>query len=298
MSKIKLAIIGNCQAEALRSIVFKVAPEFDVIKLPEYYEIDPEKSDLVLSELDKADIVFAQRVSRDYQIEHVRPNYLRARYGRKCTIWPNIYFDGYFPGLRYVYDDEGKKITGPLGDYHFEQVIRSWFDGQDPQDAADNLMSAKGWPFNAGDPSARSLEQLRQREADCDVKISDHFERNLYRRKLMYSMNHPTNSVLLEMLDRLMENQSFKGDFRFRAAHQRERLNQIDIPELPRFKEFKNQKLDTQRKFEIMERNKINIHMTNKTVDAQELVNLFYQSYTNTPYLQSYKLQHSTTYPT
>lgn len=234
-SRMRLAIIGNCQAEALRSILYKAHSPFEIVELPEYHTMTPADAASVIDLLDSADLVMAQRVSPDFRIEEVRSPNLRERLGEKCILWPNIYFDGYFPGLRYVYGSDSRKLIGPVGDYHFEQILGCWLQGLEPEEAAEQLTSLDGWAWCLGDPATASLERLRQREADCHVGISDHIAQNFASRKLMYAMNHPRNSVLLEMLDRMLTYAGIENGYRLRAAHQRERLARIDIPTLPRY---------------------------------------------------------------
>lgn len=229
----KIAIAGNCQADALRWIGVVANPDLQIPRLPAYHELTAETEPLVHDAFEAAEYVFAQRVSHDFYIESLRPEKLRERYGAKCTLWPNIYFDGYFPGVRYLYRLSGHKVVGPLGDYHFQQIIDGWVMGQDAGTIAASLMSTQGWPWCAADPAAHSLDELRRRETDCDVAISDHIERNFRHRKLMHSMNHPVNSVLLEMLDRLMARNNLPGGFKLLAAHQAERLSEMELPVLP-----------------------------------------------------------------
>lgn len=231
----RLAIIGNCQAEALRSILYEAHSPFEIVHLPEYHMMTPADVAPVIDLLDSADLVMAQRVSPDFRIEAMRPSNLRERLGEKCILWPNIYFDGYFPGLRYVYGSDGHKLIGPVGDYHFEQILGCWLQGLEPKEAAEHLTSPDGWAWCLGDPAAASLERLQQREADCHVGISDYIAQNFASRKLMYAMNHPRNSVLLEMLDRMLVYAGIENGYRLRAAHQSERLARIVIPTLPRY---------------------------------------------------------------
>lgn len=233
--RMRLAIIGNCQAEALRSIIYNEDRRFEIINLPEYHTMMQSDVDSVLSLLDSADLVMAQRVAPDYSIESIRPQNLRERLGEKCIIWPNIYFDGYFPGLRYIYGNDSQKLIGPLGDYHFNQVFTYWLNGHPPHFTSNQLMSTDSWDWYLKNPAQLSLSNLRQREFDCDVKISDHIERNFCSRKLMYTMNHPRNSVLLEMIDRLLAYAGIQSCYRIEAAHQTERLGGINIPALPRY---------------------------------------------------------------
>lgn len=219
----------------MRSILYKADSPFEIIKLPEYHLMTPEDAMSAIVLMDSADLIMAQRVSSKFHIQNMHPLNLREKLGERCILWPNIYFDGYFPGIRYVYGSDSRKLIGPLGDYHFEQIFGCWLQGLEPDIAAEQLASLNGWAWCLGDPAEASLEKLKQREIDCHVGISDHIARNFSSRKLMHAMNHPRNSVLLEMLDRMLNYAGMENSYRLHAAHQKERLARIDIPALPRY---------------------------------------------------------------
>lgn len=277
--RMRLAIIGNCQAEALRSILYNADSPFEIVNLPEYHTMTPADAASVIDLLDSADLVMAQRVSPDFRIEEVRSPNLRERLGEKCILWPNIYFDGYFPGLRYVYGSDSRKLTGPLGDYHFEQILGCWLQGLEPEAAAEHLASPDGWAWCLGDPAEASLQRLQQRETDCHVGISDHIARNFASRKLMYAMNHPRNSVLLEMLDRMLTYAGIENGYRLSAAHQIERLAHIDIPTLPRYFTTQGIQAGCEMFFDGFGKPYGEAHPTSQRYSPIELVEAFYRLY-------------------
>lgn len=235
----------------------------------------PQDASTVIEILDSADLVMAQRASPDFHIKELRPNNIREKFENKCIIWPNIYFDGYFPGLRYVYGSDSRKLTGPLGDYHFEQILGCWLQGIKPAATAEHLTSSDGWAWCQGDPALASLERLEQRETDCHVAISDHIARNFASRKLMYAMNHPHNSVLLEMLDRMLAYAGYERNYSIRAVHQKERLDRIDIPMLPRY--FASQGIPSERDLFFDGFNEA--YSTPQRYSPIELVEAFYRLY-------------------
>lgn len=283
----KVAIAGNCQAETLRWMSTVADKRLQVEQLPAYHELTAETEPLVHAAFEDAEAIFAQRVAEDFYIESLRPSRLKERYGDKCSLWPNIYFDGYFPGLRYLYRLDGHKVVGPLGDYHFQQIIDGWVARKSNPQILESLLSTQGWPWCEADPAEQSLNQLRRREQDCDVIISDHIARNFRTRKLMHSMNHPVNSVLMVLFDRLMERHGLPAQFQLETVHQVERLNEMEIPLLPISRQLYMPELNTPLQFKgtcMVKRGDI-WERTNHpyTFYPQEMVSLFIDIYNTLP---------------
>ena len=51
----------------------------------------------------------------------------------------------------------------------------------------------------------QSLLELKKREEDVDVVISDYISENYDKRQLFYSFNHPINEVLVEYVWRILD---------------------------------------------------------------------------------------------
>ena len=194
---------------------------------------DPHVRDEILS----ADFIFAQRVSEDYVVEYIRPSSLLAAAPGRHIIWPNIYFDGYFPGVRYMYAGSGEKVTGPLSDYHFDQIEKSWRAGATVEETWRTFMSNEVPQGMIENPAESSLTMLRERETMCDVGISDFVETNFAVDKLFYSMNHPSNRLLLEALKRILKASDTGLSLGDKSLQDLElfpyTLNEIDLPILP-----------------------------------------------------------------
>lgn len=233
----KIVFIGNCQAQALTQIAHFLGLDAELVIVPPVFDLGAFNTPEIKDSIYGADIVFSQRVNEDYPAEFVRPSVLRQKLGKRAVIWPNIYFDGYFPGVRYVYAQSGSKVTGPLSDYHFLQIQQSYRDGASPQDAWEAFISTDAPASLPADPIGDSIANLRHREQDVDVTMSDYIEANALRTKLFYSMNHPTDEVLQEALRRMVE---FSGADLKVPAFDAQRLvgypytlNEIDLPILP-----------------------------------------------------------------
>lgn len=233
----KIVFIGNCQAQALTQISHYLGLNAELVIVPPVFDLGAFNTPEIKDKIYSADLVFSQRVNDDYPAEFVRPSVLRAELGDKVVIWPNIYFDGYFPGVRYVYAQSGGKVTGPLSDYHFLQIQKSYKDGASPEAAWEAFIGTQPSEILPADPVGDSIANLRHREQDVDITMSDFIEANASRSKLFYSMNHPTDEVLQEALRRMVAHS--KSDIQVpdydpaRLAGYPYSLNEIDLPILP-----------------------------------------------------------------
>ncbi len=139
-----IVYLGNCQAQAFESLSGHLKLNVDVHRVPAVYTIEANQEEIISPVLDRADFIFSQRLSSSYPVHFLRNDHLRKKYGEKVIIWPNIYFDGYFPGLKYIYGKHGK-VVGPLRDYHFDWIYEGWKRGEDPNITAKIPTSKEFW---------------------------------------------------------------------------------------------------------------------------------------------------------
>jgi len=228
----KILYLGNCQAEAMASLAVFLGLDQDHIRLPPVWTLTDEQGPIVEAAYREADYIFLQRVDSSFPVPFVKADYVRSFAPNKTVVtWPNIYFDGYFPGIRYLYGPNGK-IEGPLSDYHFEWIIESFKRGLTVDQAEQALRNEFLTKYPT--PVEDSIENLRMREKDTDAKISDYILTFFRHIKLFYTMNHPHSVVLVEMLRRLHRLAQLPfaekdvDDFPYH-------LNFIDIGSLPLF---------------------------------------------------------------
>lgn len=50
----------------------------------------------------------------------------------------------------------------------------------------------------------KSLKILKEKEKDCDVKVSDYIEENIYKKRLFFTFNHPCNSVIIHCVNQIL----------------------------------------------------------------------------------------------
>jgi len=226
----RLAILGNCQAQMLEGMFSLYASDVSVDRLEPNFQMKASDESAVRNTLEKADIVFAQRVSPAYHLPWLTPEGLRAALGSKVTIWPNLYFDGYTPGVHYIYLDGWGKLRSPLEDYHLREVVDAFRAGADASEAA--RMLAAG-PDAAEDSFDTSLAALGAREAEVDVKISDYVRQMVGAQRCFYTPNHPKNIMLAEMGRRLAALAGIAFNAVMAASCFAARLDRIYIPASP-----------------------------------------------------------------
>lgn len=224
----KMVIIGNCQAQMLEGI-FLSTKKYSVSRLKPVFQMTEADRSHTMKIIDEADIVFSQRVSKEYHLEWVRGSFLKEIIKERCIIYPNIYFDGYFPGSRYIYLEKGGKVNSPLEDYHFDEVLKLYRGGVS---VSATLVQLEELPRSSEDPFENSIRQLRSREEDCDVQISDEIQRAVFDRQCFYTPNHPDNQLLTILAERLANAANLEFDFS-KALTWPYRLDKIQIPPFP-----------------------------------------------------------------
>lgn len=206
------------------------APSVEVILCNASYLMTEQDRERILGVYESADYIFQQRVADDYFVDYLRPSFMREHYRSKYVSWPNIYFDGYFPGIRYHYDLKGK-VTGPISDYHFDFVMNGYQTGRPAEEVAKIFASDELFTLYPNS-IVQSLRNLSEREQDLDIRISDYIAGGLGGPQLFYAMNHPVDELLREMMERLM---GFVGERRRLASHTpfQYTLNEIELPTFP-----------------------------------------------------------------
>ncbi|MDG3040953.1 WcbI family polysaccharide biosynthesis putative acetyltransferase [Roseicyclus marinus] len=192
----KVLVIGNCQARPLSSILGNV-PDIEV--LPPIILHLAKESDRPDHEetFNKADWVIAQATSIAFKPEHLQSIKIKERFGDRATIWPNIFFLGQTPRIRYITHIKHGRIFGPLDAYHDLQILNDWLSQNSYSYLDQNL-------FDYDEISKRSLADLQMKEAMCDVKISDLILENYRKAALFFTFNHPTQWLLEAMGRRVL----------------------------------------------------------------------------------------------
>jgi hypothetical protein len=223
----KVCFLGNCQAQHLEMMIRIADPEITLERLKPVFLMTAADREPVYAALKNADIIFAQRIAQEFGQSWLASAEVRATFGAKTIVWPNIYFDGIFPGIQYIYMTGGVKLVGPLGDYHFSQIARCFQAGESVEAALDAFVGDRLYEIFP-DPVGESLQRLREREGDADLAISDHIAERFALDRCFYTPNHPTNEVLGEMLRRMGARAGLRLDVE-KAANAPYRLDEIYV---------------------------------------------------------------------
>lgn len=196
----RIVVVANCQARPISAILKNMRPELDLadpIILHLARPIDAARDLRVLAE---ADVIFAQLTSDTFKPDHLATPLLRAAFPGKVIVWPNIFYAGQQPFLRYFTHPEGGRMLGPFEAMHDLRLYRSWLHtGRvDPEVVlqADSALVAK--------TVQQSLAAVGDRDALADVAVADLIDGNPHAAPMFFTFNHPRSSLLALVAERLL----------------------------------------------------------------------------------------------
>ena len=230
--KIRVAVIGNCQARPLAAALEKKYPEIEVCYTGIVHLLGDQDYEKFEYEINLADIVVAQRVSDNYPCEFVRTDYLMSLCNEKLLRIVNLYFTGYNPELRYIRLPGIGHLRGPLAEYHSDTVLSAWHEGLS---ATDTVMRLSDPDFNSEhylQSAHESFKSLAIREQDVDIKAIDVIDSRWKSERLFFSFNHPSLSLLNAYTNRIGDALGLDPSNSV-ISEQSEPLGQIKLPANP-----------------------------------------------------------------
>ncbi|MBR0680994.1 hypothetical protein GXW74_10890 [Roseomonas eburnea] len=230
-----VALLGNCQVPLLAEALRRASPRLRVEAIREIHLLGPADEAGALARLAEAEVILCQRVTHQFTdargIPGLSTTALARRFPGRVITFPNVYFGGYTPDVRHLLTDGLQPIGGPLGDYHVGQVLEAYRRGE-PAAAASARLDGEELLAAAPDPFATALDQIRAREKDTDIVISDVIGRVMRNGRHFHTPNHPSNLLLLWLAMRLA--QAARLEFDPAAAGPLPMaLDQIDLPAYP-----------------------------------------------------------------
>jgi hypothetical protein len=204
--------LGNCQIAALRPLLQALHGDLDSPGLPAVHTMTAEHEKLVAAATVDADWIVAQLVAPDYHVEYVRTDRLLEQFGERVIIWPNLYFTGYAPEYNTLRDAKYRNFTGPLLDYHSDKILYGFMQGWPVAETVAHLQKPSNLDVLWYDKSvSASLAELKKREEQTSVSISDFVEETFAKQRLFYIMNHPAIATLSELASRILAKMNVKA---------------------------------------------------------------------------------------
>lgn len=194
-------IHANCQGQALKRII-ETSLDARIHNVTIYKPVHLLKmNDCVpfYNALNNSDIIIMQSIGTAFG-EFCSSSHISEKYSSKdIIVIPNLYFDGYFPDLRYL---RGLKEANSFSEYHSQNILDAYTKGASVSEAVSGMLSVGELKE---DFSASSIERLVDREEACTLVMSDYISDNFDKRRLFWTFNHPANEVLVEMASRIMK---------------------------------------------------------------------------------------------
>lgn len=201
----KLVVIGNCQARPLADYIEKLVPSINVTSTPIVHLLKDSDEETYRAYLDEADVIVTQMISDAYPCKFIRTSEIKRLYKNKTHTIVNLYFSGFTPDLFYIRHPEVTTLRGPLGEYHNKTILDGWLLGISQEQVV-------GWlsdPFynkqEYGKEDAKSLDELKAREATVDIKIADFIESTRGESRTFFTFNHPSSVLLIEYAKRICQ---------------------------------------------------------------------------------------------
>jgi hypothetical protein len=221
----KIQVIANCQARPVSTLVPLMAPGAETLEPIVVHLAKAEEESAHLAQIAQADVIFTQLLQDQFKPAHLATRNLKERFGDKVVVWPNIFYMGQQPYLRYFTHPQHGRLMGPLDALHDIRLYRSWKETGRVDPTA---LDYSDPDFIAAARTA-SLRELQAKEALCDVRISDFLTAYEDSERLFFTFNHPSQFVLLEMVQRLLGAVT-ETDPRMSGPPEPEPLDRFQVP--------------------------------------------------------------------
>ena len=209
--KKKYSVYGNCQADPLGNILRtndEFAAQWEFVQFPKpAFALRADDWPNIEKLMGEIDLFITQNVGESHGIFSSENLAKQMKPNSDIIRIPNAYFSGYMPEV--VYFRAGEPHVTKFCDYHDENFLAYFME--DPVHAVDKAIAAAQ---DASTYSAEfvlqnaqtSIDELKRREEECDVSVSDYIEANWKDDILFYSMNHPKRKVLSHLASQILDN--------------------------------------------------------------------------------------------
>ncbi|TPV55130.1 glycosyltransferase family 61 protein [Aestuariibacter sp. GS-14] len=228
MSRIKIAVIGNCQARPIADILEKTNENIEISCVIIVHLATDKEAGKYTEFLENSDYIITQVIADNYPCQFVTTKNILRSYSNKVVKINNLFYNGYFPDFRYLRTSKGN-LAGPLTDYHSEFIVKCYQAGLSAEFTKlgfeQKNVRVRAYPNHI----KSSLNELKARENAADVKICDYLEEQLNTNNVLFhTFNHPNAALLVKYANRILEYLSLTFDDTFSLAW--EPLGQVKLP--------------------------------------------------------------------
>lgn len=209
-SEARVAVIGNCQSSALKSIFRRIEGVRVVLSADINLEGSQDYSDAchkIINE-DHLDFCLSQPLSDNFA--GLSSANLSSKYGSRFFKFTNIYFSGFHPDLIY-YGARGLRVQSAMGDYNSKIGLICYLKGISPSEAVGHFNFDNFRRLSYFDSYENSKAELLKRDEENEIRFAAEFfeiSRNLL---TLYTSNHPTLNAMVPLAYRICESIGVKS---------------------------------------------------------------------------------------
>ncbi|MFX0543654.1 WcbI family polysaccharide biosynthesis putative acetyltransferase [Roseovarius sp. S4756] len=185
-----LLVLGNCQARPVAQILSRV-PGIGILDPIILHLSHADQVNEHHAQMASADLILAQFTNCAFKPEHLAAGTVARNWPNKTLIWPNLFYSGQQPFLRYLTCPNQGRLMGPFDAVHDIRLLLEWHALRQGRSAP-----KIDTPEYIARVRAESIATLRNREASCDVGICDLIETHQDERRLFFTFNHPARWLL------------------------------------------------------------------------------------------------------
>jgi Polysaccharide biosynthesis enzyme WcbI len=213
MPRLKFAVYGNCQIEALVKILQRSAEfsqNYEHVPVTAVHRISQSEESRFAETIRDLDLFIHQPVAaavygdtRRLGTDHLLT---RLKGGARAISFPSAYFSGYNPETIVWKDESGNNVWDSFCNYHDLNVLNAYYHGMSWQECVSYVLSGASYAAEFLEANVvDSLDRLRQRERQIDVTISDFVQESWQNERLFFGFNHPSNYLLLHEANQILE---------------------------------------------------------------------------------------------
>ena len=200
---LKLAIIGNCQAEMLQQFVKEMSDEVIISILDGVHKLSHLQKEKYIKVYTEVNYIITHNISDNYPIEYVRTSFLQESFPGKIFVMANFWFNGYDPSIFVPLARSGLPLEGPLGGNHSRSIIKSFEAGLSADQALMDWQNMKDFEARAIQMTNESISVMVERDESCQLKGSDFMITNFQNIAISHTVNHPSSSYILHLAEQL-----------------------------------------------------------------------------------------------